>query len=240
MGVRRILVTRPQPGADATARRLAALGFEPVAMPLTETRPVDVPEPPDPAGLGAVAATSGAALRHAPAGLLAGLIPLPLFAVGDRTAAIARERGFARVESAGGEASALAALIGRAMPAATGIVYLCGRVRSGALAGRLREAGFAVTPVETYDTLPVEWTPDAAAAVLAGRPVDAALVYSANAATSLARLLARPAAGPLLREARLLCISARAADALPPPHRARAEIARSPDEAALLALLGAA
>ncbi|MGB3901482.1 MAG: uroporphyrinogen-III synthase [Mesorhizobium sp.] len=34
---RRVLVTRPEPGAARTAKRLAALGFEPVLLPLTHT-----------------------------------------------------------------------------------------------------------------------------------------------------------------------------------------------------------
>lgn len=238
--MRRVLVTRPQPGAAETARKLAALGFEPVVMPLTETRPMDILDPPDPADFDAVAATSGAALRHAPAGLITGLSRLPLFAVGSRTAGIAREMGFARVESAEGETSALSALIHRALPAGSRIAYLCGRVRTGSLAERLRKAGFAATPVETYDTLPIEWTADTAAAAFAGRPVDAALIYSANAAILFTRLLALPGTGRLLGGARLLCISARAAAALPPSGQARAEIARTPDEAALLGLLGAA
>jgi uroporphyrinogen-III synthase len=238
--VRRVLVTRPQPGADVTARKLVALGFEPIVMPLTETRPVDILEPPDPADFDAVVVTSGAALRHAPVPLRAGLAHLPLFAVGDRTAGIAREMGFARPQSAEGETSALAALVARALPAGSRVAYLCGRVRTGSLAERLRKAGFAATPVETYDTLPVEWTPDAALAAFAGQPVDASLIYSANAAILFSRLLALREAGPLLGAARLLCISARAAGALPPSGQARAEIARTPDEAALLALLGAA
>lgn len=238
--MRRVLVTRPQPGADATARKLAALGFEPVVMPLTETRPAEFPEPPDPADFDAVVVTSGAALRHAPAGLRAGLAQLPLFAVGGRTAASAREMGFADVRSADGETAALRALVGRSLPAGSRIAYLCGRVRTGSLAERLRKASFSAVPIETYDTLPVERSPDAAAATLAGRPMDAALIYSAIAAILLARLLALPDAGRLLGAARLLCISTRAANALPPSGQARAEIASTPDEAALLALLGAA
>ncbi len=34
---RRVLVTRPEPGAARTAKRLVALGFEPVLLPLTQT-----------------------------------------------------------------------------------------------------------------------------------------------------------------------------------------------------------
>ncbi|TIT17702.1 MAG: uroporphyrinogen-III synthase, partial [Mesorhizobium sp.] len=33
----RVLVTRPEPGASRTARRLADAGFQPILLPLTET-----------------------------------------------------------------------------------------------------------------------------------------------------------------------------------------------------------
>ena len=43
----RLLVLRPQPGADTTAARARALGFEPVIAPLFEVRavPWDAPDP---------------------------------------------------------------------------------------------------------------------------------------------------------------------------------------------------
>ncbi|TJX45058.1 MAG: uroporphyrinogen-III synthase, partial [Mesorhizobium sp.] len=33
----RVLVTRPEPGASRTARKLEEMGFEPLLLPLTET-----------------------------------------------------------------------------------------------------------------------------------------------------------------------------------------------------------
>ena len=67
----RILVTRPQPGASRTMRRLQELGFEPLLLPLTETvgLPVDAGAAGDNAV--AVAITSANAVRHAPKGLIA-------------------------------------------------------------------------------------------------------------------------------------------------------------------------
>ncbi|RVD11473.1 uroporphyrinogen-III synthase, partial [Mesorhizobium sp. M7A.F.Ca.ET.027.02.1.1] len=34
----RVLVTRPEPGASRTAHRLEEAGFQPVLLPLTETK----------------------------------------------------------------------------------------------------------------------------------------------------------------------------------------------------------
>jgi len=235
--VKRVLVTRPQPGAIATADRLAGLGFEPVVLPLTATRPLETGELPEAGDFDAVVATSSAALRHAPPQLLRALSPLPLLAVGEATAEAGARAGFARVESGGGDSPALAAHVARSQPPGSRLLYLCGRVRTGALAERLRKAGFAVTVFETYDTLPTA-AADEAAAVLGAQPVDAVLLYSANAAVLFARLLASRDAGPLLRNARLLCMSPRTAQALPPAAQQRAEIAAAPDEASLLRLAG--
>ena len=37
---KRVLVTRPDPGASETTRRLESLGFDPIKLPLQETRRV--------------------------------------------------------------------------------------------------------------------------------------------------------------------------------------------------------
>ncbi|MEJ1938075.1 uroporphyrinogen-III synthase, partial [Nostoc sp. NIES-2111] len=104
----RVLVTRAADDAGATAERLRALGHTPVLAPLGSVRtlPAAWPDPlPD-----ALAATSAHAFP--------GLMPLPAeagqipsFAVGDRTAAAAREAGFATVETGQGDGGTLAALM---------------------------------------------------------------------------------------------------------------------------------
>jgi len=92
-----VLVTRPQPEADATATRVAALGYRTLIEPLIEI----VPRPGPPLELGdiqAVLVTSGNGARA-----LAAHTPVRdqwLFSVGDATAKALRELGFLRVESA--------------------------------------------------------------------------------------------------------------------------------------------
>lgn len=237
--MRRVLLTRPEPGASATARRLAELGFEPVLLPLTQTRPLPVADIPDAARFDAIVATSTAAIRHAPPRLLREACALPVFAVGERTADAASRAGFARVESGGGDAAALARHIARAMRPGSRLLYLCGRLRTGALAERLELAGFPVQVIEVYETTARDRPEEAARSVLDGRAIDAALVYSAYGAAMLSQIAAEPRIAALLGRARVLCISARAAESLAQNLRLRSEIAESPDEAALLGLLGA-
>ena len=60
----KILVLRPQPGADETAARARALGLELVVAPLFAVAPLAW-TPPDPAGFDAVMLTSASAARQA-------------------------------------------------------------------------------------------------------------------------------------------------------------------------------
>jgi uroporphyrinogen-III synthase len=92
---RPIAVLRPEPGNAATARRLVALGYHVLSLPLFAVRPVAW-SPPDPAGYDALLLTSANAVRHGGAGLAA-LTGLPVHAVGEATADAARSAGFAVV-----------------------------------------------------------------------------------------------------------------------------------------------
>ena len=90
--MRPLLVLRPEPGASATAARARALGLLPTVCPLFAIEPV-IWQVPDPACFDALLLTSANALRHGGAGLAA-LTSLPVIAVGDATAAAARDAGF--------------------------------------------------------------------------------------------------------------------------------------------------
>ncbi len=81
----KILVLRPQPGADETAARARDLGLEPVVAPLFTVRPLAWTAP-DPAAFDAVMLTSASAARQASEGL-APFKQLPCYAVGEATAA---------------------------------------------------------------------------------------------------------------------------------------------------------
>lgn len=235
----RVLVTRPQPGADATARRLAAMGHEAVVLPLTRTEALAVGDVPDGVGYDGVVATSAAAIRHAPAGLVSRLAHLPLYAVAEKTAEAARLAGHATVADPLPDAAAMVAGLPERLPAGSRLLYLAGRVRTGVVESGLEAAGLHVDVVEVYDTVAVDHSPGAVAARLGAAPLDAALVYSANGASALSKLAANPLVAPAFARARFVCISGRVAETLPAALAARAQAAASPDEAAMLALLGA-
>ena len=231
----RVLVTRPEPGASRTARRLEVLGFQPVLLPLTETRALPV-EATIGADAVAVAVTSANAVRHAPRALIASLAELPCHAVGKRTAEACRAAGFLAVTEGPGDAEALADLIAGGV-AGKAIVYLCGRVRFQAFEQRLTAAGVDVQPIETYDTTGMDYSDADVVARLSGRPVEAALLYSAKASAALVSLIARPALRQLFEKTQFLTLSARVAGPLEGIAGQAIGIASQPEEDALLALL---
>lgn len=80
-----ILVIRPQPGADATAKRIRAAGLEPVVIPLFAIEPLAAPSFV-PSEFDALLLTSGNAVRAAENAVLQSG-GLPIYAVGSATAA---------------------------------------------------------------------------------------------------------------------------------------------------------
>ena len=230
----RVLVTRPQPGASRTVRRLQELGFEPILLPLTET--VALPVDASAAGAAAVAITSANALRHAPGDLIAALAALPCHAVGARTAEAARAAGFLSVSEGPGDAEKLAEAIAAGL-SGKAIVYLTGRVRFPAFEARLRQAGVEVRAIETYDTISLDYSDDEIRARLSDQAVDAVLLYSAKAAAALQALANRVELRDLFENTQAFALSGRIASAFGDVAGKKICIAREPQEEALLELL---
>jgi uroporphyrinogen-III synthase len=96
--MRKLLLLRPEPGLSASAQRAQEMGLDVIVCPLFEIVPIPW-EAPNPADYDAMLLTSANAIRHGrPA--LKSLKSLPVHAVGQATAAAARESGF-RVETVG-------------------------------------------------------------------------------------------------------------------------------------------
>jgi uroporphyrinogen-III synthase len=179
----RIWITRAQPGADATAERVRALGHEAVVAPLLIVRALpDVQI--DLSGVAALAFTSANGVR-AFADISAER-SLRVFAVGAATAQAARSAGFKLVLSADGDVEALAEGIGQRRGELRGVVLNPSAAEpAGDLVGALDRQGVAARRVVLYETVPL--TPDEAAAQLVA--CDAVLLHSPRAAQVLAALL---------------------------------------------------
>lgn len=172
-----VLVLRPQPGAEETARRARALGLDAVVAPLFEIRPLAW-RSPDPAGFDAIVVTSANAARHGgPA--LAAFAHLPCYAVGEATAAAAREAGLGGIRAGRADGDAVLRLM-----AADGIrraFHPGGRERIA-----LRHPDIRLVAAAVYGADPVERLPQRAEAALARGAI--ALLHSPRAAALFAKL----------------------------------------------------
>jgi uroporphyrinogen-III synthase len=182
-----VLVTRPRPDDEATAGALRARGFEVLQAPMLRFEPVAFHDDAD-AHYGAIIVTSANALR-AIASHLAGsrLLKLPLFAVGEHTASVARDAGFREVMTANGDAAALreqvaAAVKSKQLKKASPLLYLAGADLARDLSGELGEKGFTVVTHTTYRMVPASSLPrDVCDAFVANR-IEAVLHYSRRSA----------------------------------------------------------
>jgi uroporphyrinogen-III synthase len=227
-----VLVTRPEPGASETARRLTALGHRPLIAPVLRITPTAARLPP----AGAVQAVLATSANALPA--LAGHVGCRLLAVGDATAARAREMGFTDVLSAGRDAVALAALAGaRCTPGGLPLLLAAGAGEGARVTTLLRAAGFTVLRREAYAARPVERLPSAAVAALAAGEIGTALFFSS--ATARAFIDVVGGALPLAVAAGIdaLALSPVVARALTPLPWRRIRVASHPNQDAILALM---
>jgi len=222
--IRRVWVTRAEPGAARTADRLTALGFEPVVVPLLTLAPLPgaLNAAPEPEAVAVLALTSPNGVEA-----FAPLIPRfrdhPVFAVGDATAEAARAAGFADVRSAAGDIHALARLIAAEAPPGP-LLAPGAREPAGDLP--------ALLPGRPVQRLPVY----AAFETHAPAPgaFDAVMLHSPRAARALATDLPRAASSGRLA----VCISDAAAAPLRPFDFTQIRIAAAPDEPSMLSALG--
>jgi uroporphyrinogen-III synthase len=229
----RLLVTRPD--GERTVAELRARGHAPVVAPVLRIEPIaDV----DLVGAWvAIVLTSGNAARalqaHAQRGTLQNL---PVFAVGQRSAQVARDSGFTNVASADGDVTDLAGLVVERVGEGT-LLYLAGEDRAGDLAGELADHGLDVHTAVVYRAVPVDTLPEPAETALAAGAVDGVMHYSRRSAEVFVDLARRTGA---LRQALATshyCLSAQVAEPLQTAGAAKVLIARRPDETSLFDLL---
>jgi uroporphyrinogen-III synthase len=234
-----VLVTRPHPDNEATAATLRARGLEVLLAPMLRFEALALQDDAD-ARYGAVIVTSANALRgveqHA-AGKR--LLKLPLFAVGEHTAAAARHAGFETVISANGDAASLrdavlARVKAKELKKASPLLYLAGADLARDLAGDLGERGFTVVTQTTYRMVPVSALPREVSDGFAANRIKAVLHYSRRSARAF--LEATRAAGVEISALAVpqCCISDAVASIVRDAGATQVLTARAPDENALL------
>jgi len=232
----RILLTRPEPDNARTAAHLRARGHDVILAPLMrgETLATNFEGP-----FAAVLMTSANAARAVAAHpRLAELARLPVLAVGDRSAEVARAAGFADVVSAQGALGDLVRLAtARFAHAHARLLYLSGEDRAGDLAAELAEQGITVETAVIYRAVAVTVLPPGIAQGLGAGLIDSVLHYSRRSAATLLRLAAVAGCVNALLGLAHYCLSEDVAVPLREAAAHRISVAPHPTEAALLDLL---
>ena len=230
-----VLITRPEPDADAFRAQLETLGHRVTSEPLLtiEYLPVAADALDDAAGLVVTSRNGLRALAAGPAMATAQLLPIAV--VGPGTAALARELGFARITEGSGTATELVPVIADAARTLGGpVTHVRGEQVAVDLKAALRTRGVELREIVSYRAVPAAALRPRTRELLASGDIDAVILMSPRTGTIFARLVA--AAG--LREAAqrlvLLCLSPAVAASVEPLAPVRVELADGPNSVALL------
>jgi uroporphyrinogen-III synthase len=238
----RLLVTRPQPEAEALARRLEALGHEAIIEPLVAVE-LDDKARLSTSGVAAVIATSSNGLRalaRRPAAL-AKLKGQRLYAVGPATARLGAELGFADIVTGPGDAAGLAEVITHtSSPGAGPLLHLAGQDLAFDIADALTRRGLAVVSVVLYRTVPATRLSDATLQALAERRLDGVILMSPRTAATWAGLVSSHGIEDAASVPTHFCLSRSIAGALIALKGLPIRVAGAPDTEELLALVAVA
>ncbi|MBV8925380.1 MAG: uroporphyrinogen-III synthase [Bradyrhizobium sp.] len=229
-----VLVTRPHPDNEATARALRERGFEVVLAPMLRIEQIPLGEELGRDFTGVIA-TSANALRAVEAELGA-FTALPLYAVGDHTAAEARRLGFAKVISAAGDGAKLGRLVRKGAKGRK-LLYLAGAELARDLAAELGADGFDVIRRTTYRMVALSRLSRESCAAFAANDVEAVLHYSQRSARAFLEAARRDGVEISALAVPQCCISANVAAILHEAGAVQVLSAPSPDENALFGAL---
>ncbi|MAB14161.1 uroporphyrinogen-III synthase [Parvibaculum sp.] len=242
----RLLVTRPEADAGKLMAALAESGHEAVLAPLMEIDFHDTAELPAGEWQAILVTSANGARALAARSEAMAMKAVPVYAVGQASAAAARAAGFARVRSADGDVEALADLVcAELSPGAGRLLHVAGSVTAGDLQAMLGVKGFEVVRAVLYEARPVRFLPDVAHAALEARDVDGVLLYSPRTAGLFMSLVHEAGLDGALAGLEAFCLSGAVAGALADaPGREsgtavfrRVHVAARPEQAALIELV---
>ncbi|HWK46615.1 MAG TPA: uroporphyrinogen-III synthase [Stellaceae bacterium] len=236
----KVLVTRPEPDATALAATLRAAGHTPLIEPLITVQPIEAALSLN--GVSVIVFTSGNGVRAFAERVtqldLTVWRDLPVYAVGDQTAARARAIGFKMVKSASGTVEDLARrIISQVPPTAGRLLHVSGADIAGDLAGSLTAAGFQLDHVRLYEAVPAKSLSAATVAALQAGTIEGVLLFSPRTARIFATLLESGAQRIDVSTLTAFCLSQAVADAVRDVPLAGRIVAAHPDQTTLLATL---
>ncbi len=232
----RLLVTRPEPDAERTAAALRRHGHSVVTAPLVRIELIADAVIDDRPWAAILVTSANAAAAIAMHERKRALLDVPVFAVGNRSAAAMRAAGFADVVSAGGAAADLARRVGGRLKPGACLLYLAGEDRAGDLAGDLRAQGFVVQTANVYRAVVATTLPQDATDALAGG-LDGVLHFSRRSAEAYVKGARATGLLPRALAPAQFCLSEQTAAPLRRAGAVLIRVASRPNEAALIALI---
>ncbi len=235
----RILITRGRDDAAPLAAELEARGHEALIEPMLDIVPARGSKQKllgDLTSVQGLLFTSANGVRA-----FARLTPsrgYRVFAVGDATAAAARDAGFARVESAAGDVEALADLVlQRLRPEHGALFHAAASQLAGDLQGRLEAAGFQLRRAVLYEAQPASSLSEEIVGDLRAGRIDAVLFFSPRTAKTFVTLVREGGLAPALARCTALCLSEAVAEEVRTLAWAGVHPARQPTKDSLLETL---
>lgn len=233
----RVMVTRPREDAAGLVAALTARGHQALLEPLLTIVPrarVDWPQGHAQAQALLISSANGARAFAR----LDSRRALPVYAVGEASAAAARALGFGSVSSADGDVDDLADLVQRAVdPAGGPLLHPAASKPAGDLQGALGGKGFTVLRAVLYEARPAErFSPQSTRAISEGS-VDVVTLLSPRTAAAFAGLIAAAGLAPACGGMAALCLSSAVAAAIDGLTWRQVAVAARPDQGALLAAL---
>ncbi len=186
----RLIVTRPDPDAAPLIAALERAGIATLHQPVFIIR-FRQEGLPDLSGCQAIIVTSRNGVRALTrARAEADVFSLPVFAVGDSSAALAREAGFGTVYSADGDVHDLTALIRRHLkPGDDWLLHAAGSRVARDLGGLLADEGYTVRREVLYRAEAADRLNDSCRAALAEGKAEGVVFYSPRSAVTFASLV---------------------------------------------------
>jgi uroporphyrinogen-III synthase len=237
-----VLLTRPSPDNETSAAALRARGVDVLLAPMLRYEPLAVELEPE-ANYKAILVTSSNALRAVqPVLTHSRLIQLPLFAVGEHTAATARAMGFGTVIAAGGDAAhlrdrVLESVRAKVLKKKDRLLYLAGADLARDLPGELEKHELQLTTKTTYRMVALSMLPRSICEAFAKHEIEAVLHYSRRTAAAFLESVRNGGIEISALAVPQYCLSANIAAVLHEAGATQVKVAATPDENALFEAL---
>lgn len=233
----RILITRPEAEAAATAEMVRHCGLDPLCVPVLEIRETGAVLPDFSLYKGIVFSSAAGVRAFVARGADPRWFSKKVFAVGDHTAALARQAGWSDVVSAAGTMADLVALMRETLESPARLAHFRGRDVRHNPAEDLEPDGYRVDGIVLYEANPVPTLPPHIIAALQDYGIHAVMFYSARSAAAFAAVLRRDWPEADLRGTKALCLAHSVVESAMGLNWGEILVSPTPDQAGMQSLL---